>query len=203
MKIGIPIIIAAPSGAGKTSLVRALVTEMDDIGVSVSHTTRPKRASETNHVNYHFVSTQKFEDLIKQDAFLEYARVFDNYYGTSKEWVDKQFVKGQDLIFEIDWQGARQLREKLPGAASIFILPPSLEALNERLHSRGQDDKAIIAKRMQEAKSEISHHDEFEYIIVNDDFDTAKAELMTIIQAERLKAQRHHDLASALLSRFS
>ncbi len=157
-------IISAPSGAGKTSLVGKLITEDDRIVVSISSTTRDMRPGEENGVNYHFLSLEAFEAKINEDDFLEHAKVFENYYGTSKTSVDNQLKAGKDVILEIDWQGAQQVRKKIPEATSIFILPPSREELLRRLTGRGTDSEEVIAKRMQEASSEMSHYNEFDYI---------------------------------------
>ena len=189
-------VVAAPSGAGKTSLVKALIDSMPDVGVAVSHTTRPKRAGEIDGVNYHFVTTEAFQRMQESRAFLEWATVFGNLYGTSRAEVERITASGRHVILEIDWQGARQIRQALPGVTSIFILPPSLETLKARLLARAQDDPASIARRTAEAINEISHHDEFDYIVVNDDFETALAELASIVhgqgEALRLDAQRKH-----------
>lgn len=184
------ILVSAPSGAGKTSLVNALLENAAESGsklcVSVSHTTRPKRPVEVDGNNYHFVSEAHFKSLKDTDTFLEYAEVFGNFYGTSRHWVEEQLESGWDVILEIDWQGAEQVKSLVEGAISIFILPPSLKALRERLTNRGQDDEAVINKRMAEAVSEISHHDLADYFIINEHFDQALQELETIIQCSRL-----------------
>ncbi len=187
-------IISAPSGAGKTSLVRALIEEMDDIKVSVSHTTRPMRPDEVDGINYHFVPKEEFSELLDQDRFLEHAQVFDNYYGTSKDWVEETLAAGTDVILEIDWQGAQQIR-KLIDCCSIFILPPSMFALRDRLTVRGQDDDDVINKRMNEAQSEISHYAESDYLVINDDFNIALADLKAIVHSQRCKTsiqQKNH-----------
>lgn len=183
-------IIAAPSGAGKTSLVQALVSSTPDIKVSISHTTRPPRPNEINGENYHFVDKDIFLSMQERDEFLESAEVFGHYYGTSKEWVEKQLMNAQDVILEIDWQGADIVRKKMPQCKSIFILPPEREILEQRLRHRAQDDEAVIAKRMQAAISEMSHYDEFDYLIVNDHFEIAKTELQHIILAERYRIDK-------------
>ena len=190
MSQGTLYIVSAPSGAGKTSLVRELVAATDGIGVSVSHTTRQKRAGETDGINYHFVDEPTFEAMIQRDEFFEHARVFDRHYGTSRLEVEKRLAFGEDVILEIDWQGARQVRSQMPQAVSIFILPPSREALRERLSNRGQDDAAIIDRRMRDAVSEMSHFNEYDYLIINDDFATAVGELKGLISAERLRLAR-------------
>lgn len=179
-------IIAAPSGAGKTSLVKAMVESTPHVKVSVSHTTRPMRPGEQDGVNYHFVSVDTFKDMLSQGQFLEHAEVFGNFYGTSGHWVQQQLEQGEDVILEIDWQGALQIRRLMPDVVSIFILPPSREALHERLVGRGQDSPEVIAKRMAQAVSEMSHYHEFNYIVINDEFDLALRDLQTIIRSRRL-----------------
>lgn len=179
-------VISAPSGAGKTSLVKALLDSIDGIVVSISHTTRALRPGEENGVDYHFVDVPGFSKIKNEGNFLEHAQVFDNYYGTSKEAVEKQLNAGVDVILEIDWQGAQQLRQTFPQAVvSIFILPPSRATLRERLTNRGQDGEDIIQRRMQDAATEMSHYGEFDYLLVNDDFATALNQLQTIVQAQR------------------
>ena len=196
--------ISAPSGAGKTSLVKALIDATADIQVSVSHTTRPKRPGETDGVNYHFVDVDHFKAMLEENAFLEHARVFDNYYGTSARWVQDSLDRGTDVILEIDWQGAAQIRRLIPATVGVFILPPSLATLRQRLDNRGQDDDAIIARRLAEAREEMSHYVEADYLVVNDDFDTALKELQAIVLCQRAalekQAQRHQDLLNDLLS---
>lgn len=189
---GIPIIIAAPSGAGKTSLVSALVKELPNLKVSVSHTTRAMRPGEVDGVNYHFISEAEFKKKIAEDEFLEYAKVFKNYYGTSRQWLSEELQQGSDVILEIDWQGAQQVRQFFPEALSIFIFPPSLAVLETRLIQRGQDDANTIAVRLQEARNEMSHFPEFEYLIINDDFQTALVELKAIIIAAKQQCKRMH-----------
>ncbi len=183
-------IVSAPSGAGKTSLLKILLEDADGIGVSVSHTTRAMRPGEQDGVHYHFVDESVFKQMIEQGDFLEYAQVFDHYYGTSQVAVTAQLASGQDVILEIDWQGARQIRTHFADAVGIFILPPSKVALRERLTGRGQDDDAIIARRMQDAEAEMSHYDEFDYVVVNDNFDTAVTDLQAVISSQRLKIER-------------
>jgi len=179
-------VIAAPSGAGKTSLVKALIENTVDICVSISHTTRTMRLGEQNGVHYHFVTKDEFMDMLDQNLFLEHAQVFDNYYGTSQIWVMEQLKKGIDVILEIDWQGAQQVRKLQPDCVGIFILPPSKKTLEQRLHGRGQDSEDIIARRMRDAVDEISHYVEFDYLIVNDDFKKAVEALQHIIYSQRL-----------------
>lgn len=197
-------IVSAPSGAGKTSLVRALLERLDAIQVSVSHTTRAMRPGEVDGINYHFVDVATFERMIARGDFFEHARVFDNHYGTSRPAVQALLAAGQDVILEIDWQGARQVRQQMPEAVSIFVLPPSREALFERLSTRGTDDATVIARRMRDAVSEMSHFDEYSHIVINDDFDTAVAQLCGLVLAERARLgrvrERHAALLVALLS---
>ena len=204
MSQGTLFIVSAPSGAGKTSLVRELIESLDGIQVSVSHTTRAMRTGEVNGVNYHFVDVPDFEAMIERGEFFEHARVFDNYYGTSRPAVQAALDAGQDVILEIDWQGARQVRSQLPDAVSIFILPPSRDELERRLASRGTDEHAVIERRMRDAVSEMSHHDEYDYLVVNDDFTTALRELQALVIAQRLSRERasqsHAPLLQALLS---
>ncbi|ARS54437.1 guanylate kinase [Kushneria konosiri] len=190
MSQGTLYIVSAPSGAGKTSLVRELIAATSQLGVSVSHTTRQRRAGETDGINYHFVDEPTFEAMIQRNEFFEHAWVFDRHYGTSRLEVEKRLTLGEDVILEIDWQGARQVRAQMPQAVSIFILPPSREALRERLSNRGQDDAATIDRRMRDAVSEMSHFDEYDYLIINDDFATAVNELRGLISAERLRMAR-------------
>ncbi|MDP1664148.1 MAG: guanylate kinase [Methylobacter sp.] len=190
MNIGKLYIISAPSGAGKTSLVKQLVADLDDLTVSISHTTRQMRPGETHGQDYYFVTVADFQAMQEQQAFLEHARVFDNFYGTAQQTVEENLNRGLDVILEIDWQGAEQIKKLLPDSLSIFILPPSTEVLLQRLRNRGQDDEQIIARRMRDAVTEIRHHDEFDYLVVNDDFALALTELKSIIIANRLTRQR-------------
>jgi guanylate kinase len=177
-------IVSAPSGAGKTSLVKALVDDVTDVVVSVSHTTREMRPGEVDGENYFFISYKVFLQMIKQNEFLEYAKVFDHFYGTSQASVEKLLNQGLKVILEIDWQGAELVREKIKGAQSIFILPPSKAALESRLRGRGQDSEEIIARRMRDAESEMSHYAEFDHIVLNDNFDQAQRELTALIAGE-------------------
>ena len=182
-------IISAPSGAGKSSLISALLKRVNShkMMVSVSHTTRLPRPGEQEGVHYYFVSHNEFENLIEQNAFLEYAKVFGgNYYGTSLFAIEENLAKGIDVFLDIDWQGAQQIRKKVPHVKSIFILPPSLNELENRLIGRGQDSAEVIADRMAKAISEISHYNEYDYVIVNDNFEQAQADLQAILRAERL-----------------
>ncbi len=184
---GLLYIISAPSGAGKTSLVKALLACDQDIAVSVSHTTRSPRPGEVDSEDYFFTKQEVFKQQIDQQAFIEYAEVFDHYYGTEKKQVDRQLACGQDVILEIDWQGARQVRQVFPQAVSVFILPPSKQALESRLKNRGQDHDDVIKRRMQDAQNETSHYDEYDYLLVNDDFEQALQELQLIFSANRLR----------------
>ena len=196
-------ILSAPSGAGKSSLINALLKKHADMKVSVSHTTRAPRPGENNAEHYHFVSVDEFKALIAKDDFFEWAQVFDNYYGTSKQAIEEQLAAGIDVFLDIDWQGARQVREIMDDVKTIFILPPSKQELEQRLNNRGQDSAEIIAGRMAQAQSETSHYDEYDFVVVNDDFDTALSDLETIVIAQRLtlKAQvaRHQTLINELL----
>lgn len=197
-------VVSAPSGAGKTSLVRALLKADPELRLSVSYTTRAPRPGEIDGEHYHFVDSATFDRMIEQGAFVEYARVFDNAYGTAEATLREVLEGGQDLLLEIDWQGARQVRERLPEAVSIFIMPPSLQALEERLRGRGQDAEAVIARRMAQAKDELAHHDEYDYLIVNDDFDQALRDLKVVLTAERLRqprqARHHHQALMTMLA---
>lgn len=178
------LIFSAPSGCGKTSLAQALIDSREDVAVAVSHTTRSIRPGEEDAVDYYFVDTSSFKQMIEQDAFLEYAQVFDNLYGTSIMAAKNLMEQGKHVILDIDWQGARQVREHYSKVVSVFIVPPSIEALEKRLRKRGQDDEATIARRMQGAKNELSHQDEYDHIIVNDDFDTALHALNTLLDTK-------------------
>jgi guanylate kinase len=197
-------VISAPSGAGKTSLVAALLEADTRVEVSVSHTTRAPRPGEENGVNYHFVSLLEFEGLIGESDFLEHAKVFDNYYGTSKNWLEQRMAAGQDVILEIDWQGAQQVRKVMPETLSVFILPPSKAALRERLTGRGQDSEDVIERRMADATSESSHYHEYDYLVINDKFDDALSDLGAIFKSNRLKTDvqqgQHKEIISELLS---
>jgi guanylate kinase len=181
MKRGTLFVIAAPSGAGKTSLVKALLTAEPALHLSVSHTTRKRRPTENEGREYHFVSVPEFERLAAQGAFLEHARVFDNFYGTSRAFVEEQLRQGHDVVLEIDWQGAQQVRRAMPQCVSIFILPPSRPALAERLARRATDTPEVIARRLADAATDMSHYREFDYVVVNDDFARAVAELRRIV----------------------
>lgn len=199
---GILYIISAPSGAGKTSLVKALLQDTGRLQVSVSHTTRAMRPGEVDGRDYHFVAVDTFQSMVRDGAFLEHAQVFDNFYGTSRAAVLDLLQQGIDVVLEIDWQGAHQVRALFPEAVSIFIAPPSREALEQRLRGRGQDGDEIIARRMRDAVSETSHYAEFDYLVINDVFDTALIELRCIVVANRLRTSRQQALHRALLERL-
>jgi guanylate kinase len=202
MALGTLFIISAPSGAGKTSLVSALLDRLDNLQVSISHTTRQARPGEQDGVNYHFVTCEQFELMTANQQFVEHAKVHSNFYGTSKDWLESSLNKGVDVILEIDWQGAEQVRSKFPRSKSIFILPPSQQALFERLKGRGQDEDTIIKQRVAAAKEEMSHYNDADYLVINDQFEAACQELQTIIQAQRceINSQRHEKLLIDLLS---
>lgn len=197
-------IISAPSGAGKSSLIQALLKTQPayDMQVSISHTTRGKRPGEAEGEHYYYVSVDEFERLIEEDTFLEYAEVFGNYYGTSKPKIERVLSQGIDVFLDIDWQGARQIREKMPHSRSIFILPPSKDELARRLQNRGQDSEEIIASRMDKAIQEISHYAEYNYLIINDDFDLALHDLKAIVRTERLLLDRQKQRNEALISKL-
>ena len=199
-KTGQLYVVSAPSGAGKTSLVSKLLEQDPKIQVSVSHTTRNPRPGEVNGINYNFVSIEEFEKLIGDAGFLEHAKVFNNYYGTSQKWVDEKLAQGTDIILEIDWQGAQQVRQCYPDVISIFILPPSREELRSRLASRGQDSDTVIEERMAQARSESSHYPEYDYLVINDDFDHALSDLASIFVAQRLSQARQADSQQSLLT---
>lgn len=192
-------IVSAPSGAGKTSLLRDLLQRDRRLALSVSHTTRAMRPGEQDGVHYHFLDVPAFEKLVQQGAFIEHARVFDNYYGTSEAAVREQLASGQDVVVEIDWQGARQVRARFPEAVSIFITAPSIAALRERLCGRGQDSEEIIQRRMRDARTELSHYPEYDYLVVNDRFEQALEELQSIMLSERLRTPRQAQANQAAL----
>lgn len=197
-------VLTAPSGAGKTSLVRALLESLPDLRFSVSCTTRPRRAGERDGTDYFFMARAEFERRVTDGEFLEHARVFDHYYGTRHAQVEQLLQAGRDVILEIDWQGARQVREAMPECASIFILPPSRAELERRLRTRGKDSDAVIARRLADAVADMSHYDEFDYLVVNEDFGTAADELRAILVARRLRVPvqrvRHGALLAELLA---
>lgn len=193
-------IISAPSGGGKTSLIKKLVDDLPNIKVSVSHTTRQKRPAEKHGIHYFFIDDAHFQQMINENAFVEHARVFNHYYGTSIAQINDQLYAGIDIVLDIDWQGAQQIKCIFPNAISIFIVPPSLEVLQQRLTNRQQDDEQTILNRMQRAHDELSHYAEFDYLIVNDNFNKAADELMTIVLSERLRMSRQKVVQQQLLS---
>lgn len=196
-------IVSAPSGAGKTSLLQALMTRVSGLELSISHTTRAPRPGEKDGVDYHYVTPEQFDKLVAEGAFLEHATVFDNQYGSARALVEERLRAGTDVVMDMDWQGARQVREAVDDAVSIFILPPSLSELQNRLTSRRQDSEAVIQRRMREAQAQISHYNEYDYIVINDQFDTAADELEWIVRASRLRlgpqSVRHAAVINALL----
>jgi guanylate kinase len=195
-------IVSAPSGAGKTSLVAALLEADGGIRKSVSYTTRPPRPGEINGSHYHFVSLPEFERMMQAGDLLESALVHDNRYGTSRKWVEEQIAADTDIVLEIDWQGAAQVRRLMPAAISIFILPPSFEALMQRLNTRGQDPADVIARRLANAREEIAHVTDFDYVIINNDFRAAAFELQDVVRAERLRTPRQLNRHAALINRL-
>jgi len=197
---GILYVISAASGAGKTSLVNALLKQLPELEVSVSHTTRVKREGEKEGVNYHFVDTQSFKQMVEAGDFFEHATVFGNMYGTSRQHIQQQLLRGKDVILEIDWQGARQIRQQVDDCKTIHILPPSIRALRQRLTSRGQDGDEVIEQRMHAAMSEMSHYAEYDYLVINDDFEEARDNLAAIIVANRLLMPLQQRRQAALLA---
>ncbi|MFZ4076943.1 MAG: guanylate kinase [Legionellaceae bacterium] len=198
--LGCLFIVAAPSGGGKTSLVKELVSHVSDIAVSISHTTRDQRVGEEDGVHYFFVDDLQFETMVQQGLFIEHALVFDRCYGTSRAQIEARLQQGIDVVLDIDWQGAEQIKRIYPEAVGIFILPPSLAALKARLLARQQDDDAVIEKRMQRARDELAHYPAFDYLVVNDDFEQAASELQSIVVAHRLLRERQMKKQRELLS---
>lgn len=194
------IIVAAPSGGGKTSLVKKLVSTLPDVEVSISHTTRKMRPGEKDGVDYFFIKEQQFLDLITANAFIEHAQVFSHHYGTSVAQINARLMAGIDVVLDIDWQGAQQIRSIFPDAISVFILPPSLNILQQRLLDRRQDNEEVIGNRMKRAQDELSHFSEFDYLIVNDNFEKASLELQAIVIANRLRMKRQLVEQGKLLS---
>ena len=196
-------VVSAPSGGGKTSLVRALLDRAGDLRVSTSHTTRARRSGEQDGIDYHFVAQDQFQVMVEAGEFLEHARVFDHYYGTARAPVGARLAAGEDVILEIDWQGARSIRATLTETISIFILPPSIEELERRLNNRG-DKAETIVRRMRDAVNEMSHFGEYDYLVINDEFEQAVAALVAIVTAARLRrtvqVQRHTDMLSRLVA---
>ncbi len=195
-------IVAAPSGAGKSSLVNALISRLSFVYLSISHTTRAMRPAEEDGEHYHFTTNEDFLERVEKAEFLEHAKVFDYYYGTSQAYVQNQLDAGHDVILEIDWQGAQQVRRLMPDCKSIFILPPSKEALQERLEKRQQDSADVIARRMRDAVSEMSHYAEFDYLIINDDFYKALDEMCTIFTANRVTIEQQQDRYQSLIEQL-
>jgi guanylate kinase len=196
-------IVSSPSGGGKTSLVKALLDAEPDVRLSVSYTTRPARPGEVDGRHYHFVGAPEFARMLEAGEFLESAEIYGNRYGTSQKWIDAERAAGRDVLLEIDWQGAQQVRRLMPGAVSIFVLPPSIEVLESRLKGRGQDSAEVIRRRLAVAREEMSHSAEYDYVIINEDFSHAALDLRSIVRAERLKAapqlSRHSNLINRLL----
>jgi guanylate kinase len=199
-EIGTLYVIAAPSGTGKTTLVKALVDSTPKVTVSISHTTRPKRPAEIEEINYHFVDQATFEQMIAHGDFLEYATIFGNLYGTSKTWVMQTLAKGIDVILEIDWQGHQQILRLFPDCVDIFILPPSLASLRERLVNRNQDHPEVIEQRLADVRQTITHIHEFKYVVINDNFQYALEDLRSIITAGRLLQKRQAAKYSELVA---
>ncbi len=195
-------VIAAPSGTGKTTLVKTLIPSLSDITVSTSHTTRPQRPAEVDTVNYYFISKNTFEKMIDHHDFIEYATVFKHYYGTSRHWVENTLAQGKDVILEIDWQGCQQIKKMLPDCISIFILPPSLHDLEQRLKHRAQDSDEVIEQRLSDAKETLSHIKEFDYLVLNADFETAVNDIRSIIKAHRLLQKPQSARLAGLLAEF-
>jgi guanylate kinase len=195
-------IVSAPSGGGKTSLVKALLETEHDVRLSVSYTTRPARTGEVNGRAYHFVSPAEFERMLGAGDFLEHAVIYGNRYGTSRKWITEQLERGSSILLEIDWQGARQVRKLMPGTVSVFILPPSLEVLEQRLKGRGQDSPEAVAQRLAAAREEIGHFVEFDYVIINDDFTRAAQDLISVIRADRLTLSRQLARHANLINRL-
>jgi guanylate kinase len=196
-------VVAAPSGAGKTSLTLELLAKDPAIRLSVSYTTRARRPSEKEGIHYHFVTPERFEALKEAGEFLEYANVYGNWYATSATWLKAQIDAGQDVLLEIDWQGASQVRRLIPGSVHIFILPPSLDSLRERLIRRGQDDHATIERRLAVAKEEMRHCGDFDYVIINQEFASAVEDLRAIVRASRLRGTRQRALHGGLLEQLT
>jgi guanylate kinase len=200
MTLGVLFVISAPSGAGKTSLLKALIPADPRLRLSVSHTTRAPRPGEQDGVHYHFVDRPRFERMVAEGAFLEHARVFDNLYGTAEATVRDLLASGHDAVLEIDWQGARQVRARFPEAVGIFVIPPSIAALRDRLGGRGQDSPEVIERRMRDARGELSHYGEYDYLVVNDVFERALGDLEAIVAAERLRRPRQEVAIGARLT---
>ena len=200
---GLLFIVAAPSGAGKTTLVRQLLASTTGIGLSISHTTRAPRPGEADGREYHFIDVDRFKAMVEAGDFLEWAEVHGNYYGTSKRWIEAERAAGRDVLLEIDWQGARQVRQIFPDAISLFILPPSMEILSQRLQGRGTDSPDVIARRLAAAREEMSHVGEFGYVIINDDLQTALADFSAVVRASRLRLETQRLRHAALFARLT
>lgn len=196
-------IVSAPSGAGKSSLVRALIEGDPQLRLSISYTTRPPRPGEQDGVHYHFVTRETFLDMLGQGAFLESAEVYGNYYGTSQPWIEAQMAQGHDVLLEIDWQGAAQVRRLMPSAIGIYILPPSLAELERRLRNRGQDSPEVIARRLAAAREDMTHALEYDYLVVNDRFELALADLRAIVRSQRLTVARQQTALADLLRQLT
>ncbi len=203
MNTGTLYIISAPSGAGKTSMISKLLETLNDAEMAVSHTTRPARKGETDGEHYHFISADEFLNDVHEDKFLEHANVFGNHYGTSKKAVNTLLEKGVDVILEIDWQGASQVRDLMPEVLSIFILPPSKKELERRLRGRGTDSDEVIAKRLGQSCDDIKHYNEFDYVVINDDFDVSVEQLASIFYANRFTLKKQQQRNKALLDDLS
>jgi guanylate kinase len=195
-------IVSSPSGGGKTSLVKALLEAEPDVRLSISHTTRPPREGEVDGRDYNFVTPEQFGHMLNAGEFLESAEIYGHHYGTSRGWITGDLREGRDVLLEIDWQGAQQMRREMPQAVSIFVLPPSLEALEARLKGRGKDRAEVIQRRMTAAREEISHAPEYDYVIINEDFSCAALDLRSIVRAERLRAASQLARHSSLLNRM-
>lgn len=193
-------VVTAPSGAGKTTLVAALLAADSQVQLSISFTTRPPRAGEVDGKDYHFVERTEFERMIAASELLEFAEVYGNYYGTSQVWINEVMDNGRDILLEIDWQGAQQVRRLFPAAIGLFILPPSLETLENRLRGRGKDSEEVIARRMAVAKEEVNHVDEFDFVIVNEYIDDAVRDIVAVVRAQRLTLARQSTRHTALIS---
>jgi guanylate kinase len=196
-------VISAPSGTGKTTLVKALVEAMSGITVSISHTTRPKRPAEMHGINYYFISVEEFDHMVEDNDFLEHATVFNNHYGTSRRWVEETLSRGQDVILEIDWQGAQQIQHLFPNSISIFILPPSVTDLYDRLIKRNQDNTEIIKQRITDVRESTRHIAEYNYVVINDDFTAALDDLKVLVEAGRLGQKRQIIKFANLLSQLT
>lgn len=200
---GLLLVVSAASGTGKTSLIQAALQAEPKLKVSISYTTRPKRLGEEDGVDYYFVTREQFFKLQQQDVFIESAEVFGHFYGTSLQQIQKHITAGTDILLEIDWQGARQVRQLLPEAITVFVLPPSMQQLKTRLETRGKDSPETIKTRFSGAAEEISHYDEFDYLLINEDFDHTKAELLAIIQAEHARVQKRKLQLTGFLAAIS